>query len=343
MSAMCNGQTDDFYPAPIGKGVISHTIYQKGKNSPDGDRVQEEVLLDTKGRVISKKISESYASIRRHEKTTYRNDSSFTYECRCSDIDKFAAEFVIRDKAELIKQRGSATADLPDKYVTLKKYNKKGLEIWSSYYSEHGYKLNETRVTRDKKGKVLLEEFYNFDDVLERSVKNFYDKKGRLTESVQYDKHIPELRKSKYIFSETDQVMITEFYENDVLNFRRKQEEIQTETGSEILFSSEREGVWEIDKRIEKNKSGKEVRVDLYEKGKVTWQTISEYDNKGNLITRIRINPAGEQSAKLGYTYDQKNNWVEMYSESYVIVQTGREQKKELRRTEYRREVGYEL
>lgn len=335
------GQMDDFYPAPIGKGVISHTIYQKDKNSPEKDRVLEEVLLDVKGRIISKKSSMSFASTNEQEKTIYRNDSSFTFECECRDLEKFIAEFRIRDKAELKNQRGGGTPNPPDKYVTIKKYNKKGQEILSSRYSERGYKLAETKTTLGKKGEILLEEFYNFDDVLERSNKNSYDNKGRLIESIHYNKDIPELRKYRYTFDKTGQIMNTDYYENDVLNFRKKQEEIKTETGSEIIFSNEREGIWKMNKRILKNKSGKEVKIELYENEKVTWQTISEYFENGNLKTRIRINPAGEQSSKFEYTYDSKNNWIEMYSESYVIVHIGKEQNKELRRTEYRREVNY--
>jgi hypothetical protein len=303
--------------------------------------VLEEVTLDVKGRITGKKSSQSYASTNEQEKTIYRNDSSFTFECECRDIEKFVAEFVIRDKAELKKERGGGTPNPLDKYVTIKKYNKKGQEILSSRYSERGYKLSETKTTYGKKGEILIEEFYNFDDVLERSNKNQYDKEGRLIESVHYNKDIPELRKSKYTFDKTGQIMHTDSYENDVLNFRQKQEEIKTETGSEIIFSNERDSIWKMNKRILKNKSGQELKIELYENEKVTWQTINEYYENGNLKTRIKINPAGEQSNKFEYTYDEKNNWIEMYSESYVIVQTGKEQKKELRRTEYRREVLY--
>lgn len=340
VSALSYGQMVDFYPAPIGKGVQGHTIYEKQKNSPEKDRVLEEVLLDAKGRLISKKFSRSYGSINEQEKTIYRNDSSLTFECECRDIEKFVSNFVIRDKAELKNKRGRGT-NPPDKFVTIKKYNKKGEEILSSRYSEDGYRLSETKTTFGKKGEILIEEFYNFDDILERSKNNAYDKKGRLIESIHYNKKIPELSKYKYTFDKTGQIMFTDYYENDVLDFRKKQEEIKTETGLEIVFSSEREGNWKINERILKNKSGKEVKTEIYDNEKITWQTMSEFDSNGNLKTRIEINPAGEQSSKFEYKYDEKNNWIEMYSESYVIMQNEKEQNKELRRTEYRREVNY--
>lgn len=334
-------QSELFEPAPLKGKVQSYTIFEVDTIN-QAEREIIKVTFDSRGRLLSRIENNSYSTDERQEKTVFYRDSSITYECYCRNIETFISEFKIRDKAELAHSRGGATGDAPSKFVSIKRYDKKGRVILIKRYSEAGYQIAFSTFVYDKKDNVLSEEHYDFYDKLVRSQKNKYDGENCLIETTIFYKDSPELRITKYEFDKTGLIMTTRYFENEKLLSQSRREEMKTANGSEKVYTKEVNLQNQIQKRIVKDTAGNVIYSETFNsEGKPVSTTKNQYDQSGNLISRIQINEAGEPSMNTVYTYDRNNNWVEMYTESYVIVHVGKEKNKELRRKTYKMKIDF--
>lgn len=303
----------------------------------------ESKTFDEKGRIILfKKFYNN--SIHTQERTKYTKNQIITELCDgCNDLDKEFAEFSIKENQKN-PYSGYLTADPRRTFKTIKTTDKKGNVILSNTYNPEGYLIWEKRYTYDKNTNLLSTETFDDEGKKEKEyIKNTYDSKGLLIESINVTDH--HETKTAYEYDKQNRKIIEKVWQNKKLN-EYKFEYLTIKDTSKVLKyyknlddNSFKLGTSEVT-YVENNTKIKKV-TGIYN-GNINYTRFFVYDAQNKLISKTYYNEKNELRTETRIRYDQVGNWIEMNVSNLMNVSyNGGELKPEWRRNKYIRKIQY--
>lgn len=309
---------DDFYKVPLKGKIAGYTVSKLSGDSLNPTfTIIEEVSYDKNGRMLASTLSSRRSQST--EANVFNGSTVTNYKCRCSDIDAFIKNFVIRDNAELKNMQGYGTGQEPTKFVQITQLDKRGNAAVVSDYSGSGYKVSETKSSYDASKNAVRIERYDIDGNLEETVLNVYNKSGNLTSQTITKSKEGE---HKHIWQYDKEGYNTEFltYRNGVLQSHEKYSIAPKGSDKEFHSTNVLTNATQLEKQVSYDTAGRETKVVKFNPdGSMQSQHEFAYDKSGNLKTYSIYYKDNVLSTKYEYTSDAKGNAIEVKKHQRII------------------------
>lgn len=326
------------------KGKIKSLALYSTENSSK-EKLVEQQIFNTKGRLLnSKKYSEFDRGdkVRLEERNEYQPNLIITTICEnCSDFDKVFAEFSKKDNQKY-PYSGYGTNKPDIKRRIYKTTDKKGNIILEKYYNAEGYLISTEKNNYNVNSKLVSSENFDNENILNSYQKYMYNKNGLVTEEVSKNDTQPEL---KYTYSYDElgrKIHQKQSYDNRIsetfYTYIKEKDTLKNQTFSFYNNEKKLQSVELIYPHF-KNEIKEKQNIN---KDKISNRSISEYDDKKNLISQKFYDEKNEMIREANFSYDKAGNWVEIImQETYLVNYNQDAPKPETRIKKFIRKIEY--
>ncbi len=175
-------QQADFSEVTLNGKVSSYQVWtfdRYAHNKVKEPQMAEFASFDSSGRLVSRKTypTPGDENLMAQDRIVMYGNKETHYHCVCKNLDEFIAKFIVSLNTAADRETGQA---VNENSVTVKTKNARGLVVSEEFYNDNGERQIVVRYTYDAKKQLIREEDY-FADTLWKTTINTYDAKGLLT------------------------------------------------------------------------------------------------------------------------------------------------------------------